>query len=210
VQLCASIEGRAGRPVVDTAIAAPFARNTVPSGIACAGTANLEPKNERRAAVKDSFRRGALTIAWAVFAVFASGLATAERSAPSDAALARAELLMTEMLAHVQALRAADGAERRRALWAELRLELAGLDALERGDRLCPICPMLLQYLASGTDAGPVEGVIQPQEASGDRRFFGAAFPQVPVSVCGSAAARDDATHHCVKQRGLRSMLGVF
>jgi hypothetical protein len=146
--------------------------------------------------VNECFRRGVLSIVFAALAMVSIGVAAeVERApvdAPNDGALARAELLMSEMLVRVQRMRAAPDADQRRALWAELRSDLAGLDDIERGDRLCPLCPVLVDDLAAAQTRDAVPGGDRPTTDGGrDRDVFLAAFPQVPVAGCAHAQRRD-------------------
>jgi hypothetical protein len=156
-------------------------------------------KNERRAVVNDRIRHTVISLVLVALAASTSVAASPERpeDVPSDADLARAETLMREMLDEVRALRAADPAERR-VLWGALRRNLVGGDSIAGDDRLCPMCPMLLQQEVAQLPAMETMGraIGDDQTAQGP---FLAAFPQVPLIGCAgrSSFVRPGAVSQC-------------
>jgi hypothetical protein len=139
--------------------------------------------------VTDSPRGRLLAATIALLITFAATTTAAQPPAdsaqlPGEAALLHAEVLMADMLERVRKLRATTDREERRALLADLIRELEALDAHDRGDWMCPLCPLLVADLAG--EFG--------HSASDVNLYFLASYPQVPLPACESSSiSRGDA-----------------
>jgi hypothetical protein len=104
---------------------------------------------------------------------------------PTDGELALAEAQLLEMLTRVRDLRAAEGAVQRLSMLADLKQELERIEPAQRGDRLCPLCPLLLTAAAGADYSNTKEGRSLAENAG----VFVTTYPRVPLSECVVTAA---------------------